>query len=170
MVTTPDDYPIWRTRRPVIVVLHKKSAQIQHHYYRYMVVTPGGSEQETHVLLGQQDHIMQGGTTSNEDLEVSSVMAWEDPYWQQHLHHEPSNASMVSMENSNTQKRYLASLPYRTLDISIAEGKVIVDPDIPQWNVSQWIVGTVETMPRFVPISFGKRLMRRIAKSMREKA
>ena len=35
LVTTPDEYPIWRTRRPVVVVLHKHPKQIQHHYYRH---------------------------------------------------------------------------------------------------------------------------------------
>lgn len=141
MVTTPSTYPIWKTRRPVIVVLYKRNAQVQHHYYRYMVVTPGASsmgEQEQVVLVGEQQQqqviLPSGGTTSNEDLEISSVMAWEDPYWQQNLHHETSTASMVSImeESWGHSARYLASLPYRTLDIHVEEGTVIVDPEQPQ--------------------------------------
>lgn len=132
MVTTPDTYPIWRTRRPVIVVLHKRSnTQIQHHYYRYMVVTPGAAQgEEERMILG--DAVFSGGgTTSNEDLEISSVMAWEDPFYQKQLHTEKSTTSMVSMEETQN-RRYLASLPYRTLDISVENGKVIVDPDANQ--------------------------------------
>lgn len=42
MVTTPDDYPIWKTRKPVVVVIHHGRKAVQHHYYRYLVVSPGG--------------------------------------------------------------------------------------------------------------------------------
>jgi hypothetical protein len=42
LYTTPETYPIYKTRRLVVVVLHKtKDQTIQHHYYRYLVVTPG---------------------------------------------------------------------------------------------------------------------------------
>lgn len=136
MVTTPSTYPLWRTRRPVVMVLHKKNAQIQHHYYRYMVVTPGAiNGEEERLILGesQEQFVTSGGTTSNEELEISSVMAWEDPFWQQHLHTEKSTASMVSIEESlGHQKRYLSQLPYRTLDINVEQGTVILHPDVQQ--------------------------------------
>ena len=129
MVTTPDMYPLWKTRRPVVIVLHKKNAQIQHHYYRYMVVTPGAHGDEEREILGS--NFINQGTTSNEDLEISSVMAWEDPFWQDHMHTEQSTASMLSIEGASS-KRNLGSLPYRTIDIQVATGQVIVDPDLPQ--------------------------------------
>jgi len=133
MVTTPDTYPLWRTRRPVVIVIHKKNTQIQHHYYRYMVVTPGATHGEEERLGDSQQYVQSGGTTSNEDMEISSVMAWEDPFWQQHMHTEVSTASIVSVEGSMGQQvRYLASLPYRTLDINVEQGRVLVDPDVPQ--------------------------------------
>lgn len=112
MVTSPDEYPIWKTRRPVVVVLHKKS-QIQHHYYRYMVVTPGATS-----------HLEENPcTTSNEDTEISAIMAWEDPFLHPNnkMHHTKSTGSMVSVisAGSEQRKRNLASLPYRTLDIHV---------------------------------------------------
>lgn len=133
MVTTPETYPLWKTRRPVVIVLHKKNTQIQHHYYRYMVVTPGAhGDEERALLLGQSSNLVHQGTTSNEDLEISSVMAWEDPFWQDHMHTEQSTASIVSMEGTSSPKRYLQSLPYRTIDIQVPTGQVMLDPDLPQ--------------------------------------
>jgi hypothetical protein len=41
MVTTPEDYPLWRTRTPVVVILRHHHGLVQHHRYRYMVVCPG---------------------------------------------------------------------------------------------------------------------------------
>ena len=47
MVTTPETYPVWRTRKPVVVVLNRHAAtkkSVQHHYYRYLVVSPGAAQ------------------------------------------------------------------------------------------------------------------------------
>jgi len=41
MVTSPDTYPIWRTRTPVVVILRHHHGIVQHHRYRYLVVCPG---------------------------------------------------------------------------------------------------------------------------------
>lgn len=41
MVTSPDTYPIWRTRSPVVVILRHHHGIVQHHRYRYLVVCPG---------------------------------------------------------------------------------------------------------------------------------
>ena len=47
LYTTPETYPLYKTRRPVVVTLHKtKNQTIQHHYYRYLVVTPGAELEE----------------------------------------------------------------------------------------------------------------------------
>ena len=63
MVTCPDTYPIWRTRRPVIIVLTDdekyedsmddgdgSSSSVYNHHYRYLVVTPGAENEGSHGL------------------------------------------------------------------------------------------------------------------------
>eukprot|EP00577_Skeletonema_sp_RCC1716_P004103 CAMPEP_0113381280 /NCGR_PEP_ID=MMETSP0013_2-20120614/5211_1 /TAXON_ID=2843 ORGANISM="Skeletonema costatum, Strain 1716" /NCGR_SAMPLE_ID=MMETSP0013_2 /ASSEMBLY_ACC=CAM_ASM_000158 /LENGTH=1269 /DNA_ID=CAMNT_0000263683 /DNA_START=8 /DNA_END=3817 /DNA_ORIENTATION=- /assembly_acc=CAM_ASM_000158 len=69
MVTSPDTYPIWRTRRPVVLVLTDKKSKresvddmddddddddndstVFHHNYRYLVVTPGSETDSAHGL------------------------------------------------------------------------------------------------------------------------
>jgi len=66
MVTCPDTYPIWRTRRPVVVMLTDSSKKgnstmdadgennnepsVFHHRYRYLVVTPGAENEGSHGL------------------------------------------------------------------------------------------------------------------------
>ena len=54
MVTCPDTYPLWRTRRPVVLVLTdppskedngKEASGVYHHHYRYLVVTPGAENE-----------------------------------------------------------------------------------------------------------------------------
>jgi hypothetical protein len=70
MVTTPETYPLWRTRRPVIVALtdatatttsngtdsmqqeEEASSGVHHHRYRYLVVTPGAETESSHGLMG----------------------------------------------------------------------------------------------------------------------
>ena len=68
MVTSPDTYPIWTTRTPVVIHIHPHfSKPIQHHYYRYLVVTPGAATEHTTM------------TTTDDDI---PVMEWEDPFQQ----------------------------------------------------------------------------------------
>ncbi|KAL7493464.1 hypothetical protein ACHAWT_002460 [Skeletonema menzelii] len=68
MVTSPETYPIWRTRRPVVLVLTDKKSKresaddmddeddddndstVLHHHYRYLVVTPGAETDSAHGL------------------------------------------------------------------------------------------------------------------------
>lgn len=40
MVTSPEEWPVWRTRTPVVLFLGHKHGTIQHHRYRYFVVAP----------------------------------------------------------------------------------------------------------------------------------
>ena len=116
MVTSPDEYPIWKTKRPVVVVLHKKT-QIRHHYYRYMAVTPEAAAQLEQDYRGT-------ATTSNEDTEFSAIMAWEDPFVLHNtnkMHPSRSTGSMVSVISAGSEQRKcdLASLPCRTLNINV---------------------------------------------------
>jgi len=53
MMTTPNTYPIWKTKNPVIVVVNANDGgpnqpvqQYLHHRYRYLVVTPGAEAEE----------------------------------------------------------------------------------------------------------------------------
>mmetsp|Transcript_21284 Transcript_21284/g.30122 ORF Transcript_21284/g.30122 Transcript_21284/m.30122 type:complete len:1342 (-) Transcript_21284:135-4160(-) len=69
LVTTPEEYPLWKTKRPVVVVMHKKSSsQIQHHYYRYMIVTPGAHSAGS----DSQQNLADMPFSSNTDLSVKS--------------------------------------------------------------------------------------------------
>jgi len=125
MYTTPETYPLWQTRRPVVIVLHK-SKGIHHHYYRYLVVTPGakeGEDMEGGEII-EDDDISESGserdvepvaTTSNEHLGASRVMSWEDPF-------------------DESSKGNLRNLPHRTLDID-AVGNEVLDKDrVDVWN------------------------------------
>lgn len=102
MVTTPEDYPIWRTRKPVVIVINSnrhRSKTVQHHYYRYLVVSPGGScallSQNGNPQMfhtgGVPGHVAPSPTiddtedaflvsTSSEMSGSTAVMQWEDPF------------------------------------------------------------------------------------------
>lgn len=72
MVTTPDTYPLWRTRKPVIcVVNHISSTKVFRHRYRYLVVTPGAGIHD-----GYDSKML---TTDHFDG-VVDVTEWEDPF------------------------------------------------------------------------------------------
>ena len=100
MVTTPETYPVWRTRTPVVVVANAAGGDVQKHRYRYMVVTPGvniealddddlGEEAEEMVTAeaaptDSPDHAARLGggaqTTDESGDGPLSVMMWEDPF------------------------------------------------------------------------------------------
>jgi hypothetical protein len=72
MVTTPEDYPLWKTRTPVICVVNSDCADadcIFQHKYRYLVVTPGAA------IADSLDNV-----TSDEQDVVVNVTTWEDPF------------------------------------------------------------------------------------------
>ena len=126
MYTTPETYPLWQTRRPVVIVLNKSSG-IHHHYYRYLVVSPGAKPQDTQrspdtmdddgdVSDSESDH-PQVATTSNEYMALSQVMLWEDPF--------------DKLEGSN-----LCNLPYRTIDIDAVTNEVLDTDRVDNWNGS----------------------------------
>lgn len=101
MVTTPDTYPVWRTRTPVVVVANAAGGTVQKHRYRYMVVSPGantdvlddgeGMSQDAEEMLTAEaaptdspDHAARlgGGAHTSDDNGDGplSVMMWEDPF------------------------------------------------------------------------------------------
>ena len=93
MVTSPDEWPIWRTRKPVIIALRHHHGRVEHHRYRYMVVNPGASGQEEGMMdlesvqddgsvsVGFGGASPGGGATTQDDLNAATeVMQWEDPF------------------------------------------------------------------------------------------
>ena len=144
MVTTPDEYPVWRTRRPVVIVLpQNRKHMTHHHYYRYLIVSPGGKlssapgfveEDDEDAVMVEEDSTGPVVSTSNEGVGSTAVIEWEDPFANQRaeMGHLLTTAaknsrSAVSLASSVTgvrgaglTKTDLRNLPYRTLDIDIA--------------------------------------------------
>jgi hypothetical protein len=130
MYTTPETYPLWQTRRPVVILLNKARG-IHHHYYRYLVVTPGATHEDNGAARPtttessatmEEDDVSdtesvkaEVATTSNEYSDSSQVMLWEDPF------------SLFSGSN-------LCNLPYRTLDIDTLANEVLDVGRIDIWN------------------------------------
>ncbi len=119
MVTSPETYPRWKTKQPVIVVLHTTHSAIQHHYYRYLVVTPGASAEDTGLIASTGNDALGG---------VNEVMMWEEPFG-------PITGPVVSTQSFGAKSMQsddashnlwnLTQLPYRTLDINVETGKVV---------------------------------------------
>lgn len=141
MVTTPDEYPIWRTRKPVVIVINSnrhRNKTVQHHFYRYLVVSPGAT-----TISGSMTAYVAPSTdaadsddaflvsTSSEMTGSTAVMQWEDPFVSlgknqaiaAQLQNPSSSglrgnsASAVSLNNSIApyQVSHLTSLDYQNL-------------------------------------------------------
>lgn len=92
--TVIEEWPIWRTRTPVVIALRHHHGRTEHHRYRYMVVTPGADQQTSidEFKEGDDDETMVtdssehregglGATTSQNGSSIAThVMAWEDPF------------------------------------------------------------------------------------------
>ncbi|KAL7566116.1 hypothetical protein ACA910_003890 [Epithemia clementina (nom. ined.)] len=122
MVTTPEEYPIWRTRKPVVVVIPNRRKSVHHHYYRYLVVSPGGQ-------LGQDEGIDDDDvdaqvvvSTSDEKLGSTAVLQWEDPFGSRvdPNKHENSVLSLASVAQPQNTKSDYRNLPYRTIDVGVS--------------------------------------------------
>jgi len=133
MVTTPEDYPIWKTKKPVVIVINNEKKSVQHHYYRYLVVSPGGSLGQTGGLPPMDgmdtddDDEMQMPSTSNEILGSTPVLEWEDPFGSLADRSRRAETSSVSITSSiagtgQLTKADYRNLPYRTLDIDVKTG------------------------------------------------
>jgi hypothetical protein len=107
MVTSPDQWPLWTTNKPVVVSLRHHHGRFEQHRYRYLVVTPGARPYDhdnvnvrinnVNVNENQNDnHEDDNNDNGNEFQKVNSksgvtctsndadfateVMAWEDPF------------------------------------------------------------------------------------------
>eukprot|EP00560_Eucampia_antarctica_P002699 CAMPEP_0197834170 /NCGR_PEP_ID=MMETSP1437-20131217/21407_1 /TAXON_ID=49252 ORGANISM="Eucampia antarctica, Strain CCMP1452" /NCGR_SAMPLE_ID=MMETSP1437 /ASSEMBLY_ACC=CAM_ASM_001096 /LENGTH=1278 /DNA_ID=CAMNT_0043438661 /DNA_START=251 /DNA_END=4087 /DNA_ORIENTATION=- len=136
MVTTPETYPLWTTRTPVVVTIHPNHHnQIQHHLYRYLVVTPGACPNPLILTDDDTNQPFQGadGMGSNTSNDVP-VMMWEDPFHVV-LNNNASSSTELDMSRQSAISlssmirpaiaKNLANLPFRTLDIDVTSGKVL---------------------------------------------
>lgn len=114
MVTSPETYPIWKTRKPVILIWNRRgnggsgAPPVLHHYYRYLVVSPGTVRQHhlslslalpstdgtANVTTGSAHSLTTvQASTSNESTHTGStiVMEWEDPFGTMHQNSNNNN-------------------------------------------------------------------------------
>jgi hypothetical protein len=163
MVTTPDTYPLWKTKQPVVVVLNHTSSQLQHHYYRYLVVTPGASLEEatsgtntntnTNMDTTTTTTNTNMDTTTTIDIDIattppahasnaSPVMMWEQPFGDSFRGPTKSAASFATnftKDETDDTLFKLAQLPYRTLDVNVETLQVSPAPEdrMDTWNTPE---------------------------------
>jgi len=105
MVTSPDQWPLWTTNKPVVVSLRHHHGRFEQHRYRYLVVTPGARPNEVQDHDHDHDNVRinvnendnddnndndnefqkvnskSGVTCTSNDADFATeVMAWEDPF------------------------------------------------------------------------------------------
>jgi len=147
MVTTPDTYPLWKTKQPVVIVLNETTTSKQRHYYRYLVVTPGASSPTEMDILGDSEVQTMDISTSDGHDGTVNVMMWEEPDFpglekpailrttsatggvhpstsQQSIN--TNMTSVIANDPSSAQNQFLrlAQMPYRTLDINVETAQV----------------------------------------------
>ena len=160
MVTTPDEYPLWRTKNPVIVIANRNDVHTMTHRYRYVVVTPGAEIDEDEVAFTSADVVM---STSEIDLQAdmhtdlkrnNSIMTsidmqenippvlWEDSFKHDDYSRagdELSRSSFVSLPSlkRNKQMKNLSNLPYRTFHIKThSNSNFKINAPMDTWNNS----------------------------------
>jgi trehalose 6-phosphate synthase/phosphatase len=100
MVTTPEEYPVWRTRTPVICVVNNTTSDgLFEHRYRYIVTTPGAVSQDN-----DENEMM----TGNDDDGYVDVTVWEDPF-----------RNDANMDDAKMEQTSFAELPYRSIKIDV---------------------------------------------------
>lgn len=157
MVTTPDTYPVWTTKQPVIIVLNETTTDKQRHYYRYLVVTPGASSPAAMDILGDSKVETMDISTSDGHDGTVQVMMWEEPVFpglempartvssdgvarsssQQSINTNNTNVNSVIPKGSvQNDLLKLAKLPFRTLDISVETAQVT--SPAPEDRIDTW--------------------------------
>ena len=148
MVTCPEEYPIWRTRMPIVLVLtHPTKSGAAgsgafHHYYRYLAVTPGAESETSEDLSSfsggmSKTKISTGSLTGLGDAinftgPSFPVTLFENPFLSEHsetkqeqVSREFSNTSFVGGVGGDEKSKFLLeNLPYRSLDIDISTASV----------------------------------------------
>lgn len=105
MVTSPDTYPIWRSKTPVVIVINNEGNVFQHRY-RYLVITPGA---KIDAYGDDNDSGAEINLTSDGLGGCVPVTEWEDPFRDE-----------TKKEGDTMSHCPLFDLPYRTLDIDIS--------------------------------------------------
>ena len=129
MVTTPETYPIWRTRTPVIRVVNhttmtnncqnnstRTDDRIFCHRYRYLVITPGKEIDDGNDMPLQSKQVM---ITSDGLGGVVEVDEWEDPFDEQ-SNYEQQQQLLTSPVSLAPFKKRNDELPYRTISIDVS--------------------------------------------------
>jgi len=149
MVTSPEEWPLWRTRTPVVISLRHHHGQVEQHHYRYLVVTPGAdddtmdmdeeqneydnTDDNNNSISNDDDEEMKvqgsglGATTSQNGTNVAAeVMAWEDPFCETSWSRSDLQMSTGSFPSVRRQalSKTLANLPYRTVEIDVNTAQV----------------------------------------------
>jgi len=126
MVTTPETYPIWRTRNPVIRVVNHTSEEeegILRHRYRYLTITPGD--------ISNASGSGSGMITSDGSGGAIEVDMFEDPFLE-------ATTNTKNNEQPQSQRRNVDDLPYRTEEIDVSSvhsstfGKTLRNPSSSQ--------------------------------------
>ena len=135
LYTTPETYPKWQTRRPVVLVVHKSKQQtVQHHYYRYLVVTPGSTPGED----AEDDRMDEELDDSCSDTaDTSKVVAFQPTVATSNQHTGgKSNVMMWEDPFGTFTGKNLCNLPYRTVDIHVGRAEPTVEV-MDTWNDSE---------------------------------
>jgi len=138
MVTTPETYPIWRTKQPVVVVLNETATDKQRHYYRYLVVTPGASYSTEMDVLGEAEVQTMDISTSDGHDGTVNVMMWEEPDFpdlERTMQRTGSNVGIGSSTSKLTSTGSVSGLHSSASQQSINTGIASVignDPSSPQ--------------------------------------
>lgn len=104
LVTTPEEYPLWRTRCPVICAVNTISdTGMFQHRYRYLVVTPGAS-----ILNKEQIDSMDQMTSDGLDG-VVHIGQWEDPFDIQ-----------THGDDMKVMQKTFDELPFRSIDVDVS--------------------------------------------------
>ncbi|KAL3910240.1 MAG: hypothetical protein SGILL_007770, partial [Bacillariaceae sp.] len=154
-VTTPETYPVWKTRQPVVIVLNATTSAVQRHYYRYLVVTPGAVAPNAEAdPLAEVETTMEISTSIGQDG-ASPVMMWEQPDFPGIDKPSPAaenaaakataipgvaSTSTLGDADASHEFLHLAQLPYRTLDINVETAQVASPPledRLDAWNHAQ---------------------------------
>jgi trehalose 6-phosphate synthase/phosphatase len=143
MVTTPETYPVWKTRQPVVIILNATTSAVQRHYYRYLVVTPGAVAPNAEADPLADAETMEISTSIGQDG-ASPVMMWEQPDFPGMDKPAASKVSLPGVASMSTlgetdashQFLHLAQLPYRTLDINVETAQVASPP--PEDRLDTW--------------------------------
>jgi hypothetical protein len=134
MITTPELYPVFKTNRPVIVVLHHPSHRknVQHHYYRYLVVSPAVDM----VNAASEDPSRQYSTMVHTTYGYPGIVQFENPF--------PSTTSTSSTTGTPTA---MASKSGSAVSLASSVGRNSSEPQASHHNTFSATTTTTASLP-----------------------